>query len=555
MKLKAIAFITFITMLLVSGTACQNSKETKQPEQTGQKLSMEYEEIIITGAASSGYDSTAKTSGAQYYFSYGTEEEKTKLAKSVETLLAVAAEQYNHTPSRGIEVYFTRNGSAASLKVSRNQVIINLDDQTQLGTFFQIISEGKLPAWLCAGLELYWLDVYGYERFAIDKHEDVSAWVNGTEAKGMPKFGDEWFVTGFAGEGLYESFPSITYAFVKYLQESGQLSELVKAYLYDGEINLAKAEPAEEFRAAAWEAFTGQKQAAANTLFFRYLYGSNIFTAENTLFAVYGTQGHYYYVGTDWQYDTVIEKSRFIESGIKYVKDWFGYEYDKPMPVFLTVEENVGNPVRGGVMRLFNAKNFETRYGFCLYQCNSCTILTALHEAVHALTFNMNEHTSGFISGGRPFLEEGLCDVVMYQYAIDNEMSLADFADTFSVFANGYLADMVNEKLIVYEEITGRSYTDVPSDFRAYSDASAIHKMNVYFSYYGSNNGYDKDSIEFMNDYDTAASFILYLLDKGTKDDFRKIYSKMSLMEEVYGQDLYGMIAEWLLYLGFDEQK
>ena len=54
-----------------------------------------------------------------------------------------------------------------------------------------------------------------------------------------------------------------------------------------------------------------------------------------------------------------------------------------------------------------------------------------------------------------------------------------------------------------------------------------------------------------MLSYDTSSSFELYLLDHSTKADFMRVAHDVSLMPEVYGKDLSGMISEWMDYIGF----
>ena len=53
-----------------------------------------------------------------------------------------------------------------------------------------------------------------------------------------------------------------------------------------------------------------------------------------------------------------------------------------------------------------------------------------------------------------------------------------------------------------------------------------------------------------LYDHYTAASFFFYLLEyRGTRADFLRVYQDIYQMEEVYGIDLTGMIAEWRAYL------
>jgi hypothetical protein len=55
---------------------------------------------------------------------------------------------------------------------------------------------------------------------------------------------------------------------------------------------------------------------------------------------------------------------------------------------------------------------------------------------------------------------------------------------------------------------------------------------------------------DILQSYATPASFLYYLFDyNDSKEDLRRVYADISLMEEVYGTDIDSMITKWLEYL------
>lgn len=502
-------------------------------------LVFELDPLVFDASTSYGYDSKALTSNAEYFFSGGTEEENTELARSAEIIIATARNLYGMEPlttqSRSsVRVYFSESNDMAEVNISGLRVTINPADENRHGAVMFLMSKGKLPAWLCAGLELYWLDRYGIEGLEIDKEINISEWADAAAGEGLPWLGDEWFVPGLIESDLAAKAPSAAYAFVKLLEENGKLAEFVALYL-DGEKN-----PEAEAASSA-------------ALPFRYLYSFRYLSMEDASFRIYGVHGEYNFMGTGWGLEKVVNYVNFMEDGIKYVKDWFNYDYDTPLFVTLSLEPHRQRPGIGGYGGLI----MRGRYGFCLFNRDIYSIADSIHEAVHALNYAMGELSTGFAYYSRSFLIEGLASAVTYQFIDGNALCADEFVNTFIpqvVASDGERGFGLTDLPDIYEKLAGRAYTEEPFDFRLYLDAYATCALNDaaadenFVSFH--------DSYDYMNNYQTSESFVLYLLNyRGTSEDFRKIYADMSLVKEVYGVELSELIGDWLDYLGIENER
>ena len=126
------------------------------------------------------------------------------------------------------------------------------------------------------------------------------------------------------------------------------------------------------------------------------------------------------------------------------------------------------------------------------------------------------------------YLEEGICNVIDYLFYLETEH---------------YYIDQYSNPMLI--EDYGYRETTISPPFH-------FHALNLleYENYFADEDKYGTVYPELMS-YDTAASFIWYLLDSmgGTNEDIMRIYDDISLMEEVFGANTEDMVEQWLRFL------
>ena len=130
------------------------------------------------------------------------------------------------------------------------------------------------------------------------------------------------------------------------------------------------------------------------------------------------------------------------------------------------------------------------------------------------------------------FFEEGLCTVIQFMFLADttNERFIADLPQYLSQKG---IIDRTNTNSILHGNARSLKGT-FPADLLGY------HKI------WGFENR-DLMPYPILQSYDTAASFIMFLLDNGTREDFLRFYIDKDLFEEIYGFSVDEMIEQWLL--------
>lgn len=500
-----------------------DSVESEQPQNSNSDITewAKLPSINIESGKTEGV-TKAETETTSYEFYGRTEEENINLIYINEVAFLVLKHEYGYSPPKGrIIHYIGEKGirvSELSLEVERmiasnGRTIINPDLTDSVGALFYGLSRNLLPAWLCSGLELYWSDKLEIERFVFDKETNSDAFleemkfIEQIESEGYPAFGDLWF------ESL-----SVTYSFVKWLDENGLLNEIVHTYLEDKQVE------GDLLYADAWLKFAG-RDIRGNFGFknrYRFLYGYYVDTGGITDFfdiSVLTEQAHYLFDRLPpGQLEEFVTN---IDNQYAYAKQWLGFEDATPIPTRIQ----------------FYRREQVSTGGPDYVSLPGGNSLVAVHEGFHHLLFS-NKLYADFL-----WFTEGLPEAIGFLYAHDNPDS--DYAQAF------------------YYAFTKKNDYDSTFDFKHYAHLRALEAVNYftendrYGSYltHGTQLGVSPDdkpstfSQGFLNSYETAASFVIYMLEIGSTEDFMRLYTSTSSAEEVYGKDFNALYEQWLEFL------
>lgn len=230
---KPIFFYLLLFMFVLSLGGCSSPLNEKM--QFSAIEDIKFSAAVPSAYAVKGYTAWAETENAVYYFSHGTDFERTQLVRRAEIILHIAGDQYNNLspllPSATPTICFSKETIQYDGNGRTSGVEINPDDDRHIGLLMYFMSSGQLPAWLSAGLELYYLEEYDSLPLEIDRAFDGADWFRKALEADLPAFGDAWFVPGFVQSELSENISSLSYTFVKYLDNTKQLPKIVSLYL------------------------------------------------------------------------------------------------------------------------------------------------------------------------------------------------------------------------------------------------------------------------------------------------------------------------------------
>jgi hypothetical protein len=481
-----------------------------------------------------------ETDTINYEFHGRTEEENINLARISEIAVSVLESEYGYSPSKNNSITFVgeegiRVGEfdldGVHQMVSADRIIINPDFVDSVGALFYSASGNLFPAWLSAGLELYWSDKLGVGRFEFDKDFDLVAWQR--LFAGEPAFGDFYFI--YTND---ESRLPICFSFVKWLDDNNLLDEIVRAYLDD------KQTEGDMLFADAWLELTGRD--IRGDFYFenqlRYLYGHYLQTYgiwNCYRFSFLTEHGHYI---LDWLLPWyIVEFINNVDRMYVSAKQWLGFEDNPPIPTRLLFDSLAGATA---VAEFINLPNGNWR--------------AAKHEAFHHLLFARN------IVAEFLWLNEGLPEAMDFIYAhVDTEVYAPALLN--GLRRGKTPEEFAQELAALYHNLTGKEFVFTePFDFKKYAHIKALEAVNYFiandrYGNYAGNVGNmmiiqadDKPSDfpqGFLNAYITSASFVIYMLEIGSKEDFMRLYVDISAAEEVYGKNFNALYEQWLEFL------
>jgi hypothetical protein len=254
-------------------------------------------------------------------------------------------------------------------------------------------------------------------------------------------------------------------------------------------------------------------------------------------FAVTTEQGTYHFSDNELPVETVYEYVNAFEAGVKFANEWFGQSYDTLRLYFIqrdfatlydSTEMTVGGSGVDGVAWVEYDYSAETPLPVFL----ASHVL--MHETIHALC-DVHSETTNFPRRPQPYpffwtelLEEGLATMLEHLY--------------------GYHSGKLQDVYMYHYTQSGYELFESPLD-EVNNVAEALDHLALIAI--EEDSFYDELPYDILQSYYTSASFLYYLYehDGGGKENLRRVYADINLMEEIYGKDMEGMIEQWLKYL------
>ncbi len=541
--MKKAILMLLAASLILSMTACQ--KETTTPSVPGEQV----QEISVTDEvadayAQLGFDRMAVTDHAVYYFRNDVETEEEQAIQRAELIFSKAMDDFHMKPDfkTAITVCYQDDSPRYDGRGTTSTLRITPDYSREVGRLTYFLSQGKLPAWLSIGLERHWLAEAGLG-LAQESPVDLSQWAKATNEKALPSFSDVWFIPNLIGDELSHDKAAVAEQFVAYLDENGQLEELVAAYL-----DPANLKAAEALRKTAWEQATGVKATEDDGLIYQYMIDQYISSGDNgeLLFSIQTDLAQYYYAQADWlTLEKINSYAKQGDSSISATEKWFNYEHAEPYTIVYMNNEGTGAVI--GMRTIFETNTVS------VFLTKTFEPVGLSHEIAHLVLYHSNTSNKGWYadkydSGSVNYMEEALCPTV--NVLCDSNSDDPILNERFYQYCQ-YVMETKwgTEYLQKYHDLVARKGRDSKRlDPQTWIDMSALKEMEALNMRETLANA--ESNIEFLHNFETGPSFMLYLLDgKGTKEDLIKIYQDISSFEGVYGQSLTSMIDEWLLHL------
>ena len=528
-----------VVILALSTVSCAERKSSVEIIQLDK---IAFYDAVPEEYARRGYCAWTETDNARYYFAYGTDEEKTQLVRNAELIIQTANGQYQMQPmlpSSKITISFRQDSMRYEGNGPATGVEINPKDRNQIGVLTYFLSGGRLPAWLCVGLEQLWLYEYGVFGTEIDKDLDLSKWYQEAKQKGLPALGDEWFIPGIIEDDLADDVQTVSYAFVRYIKQENQLAEMVEAYL-----DIQKQWGAEAVRNRLWSECTNTEETEYNAYVYFYMMNQYMYSPfqESILFCLKGKHGNYFYSEADWwTMDKAIEYADTGESSIEYVKNWFGDKQEEVINVHYIA--NDGKPCisgqwsAGGQIRIRSTEYLKP--------------IGIAHEVVHVMLDLCNLYTKGFDEGGYNFeisrycLEEGICDYINYSFIMETDNPLV--AVNAQEYCQLYIKTFLGEE---YLELFQLKWDDEEQKSNAVLLADLIGLKDMENYEMTGRAAATGENIQYLLGAGSITSFVFYLFEvNDNKEGFLEVYKDAARIEEVYEKDLDNLIRDWLACL------
>ena len=169
---------------------------------------------------------------------------------------------------------------------------------------------GKLPIWICSGLEDYLFSNGDITRLSA---EEIKRMLTAYKGEVRPAFGDAWFIPGFfEGQCLDES-RVIAYSIVSLLTESGEIYSLIYSGLNNRDDFIRKSN-------IFMNQLLGDSFTDTGAYYF-YTYGNGL--------AIYTSQARYEYSSfrhefqdSIWTYANFSDFTRYMEESLEFIKEF-----------------------------------------------------------------------------------------------------------------------------------------------------------------------------------------------------------------------------------------
>ncbi len=548
--MKKVLIILLATAMITSMTACQQETTTpgipKEPKQEISVETIKITEEVPDAYVQLGFNRTAKTNHADYFFTTELVSDGESLIRQSELILSKAMNNFNIQPNFAtpITILYQKESPRYDGRGTTSTLRITPDFSKEEGRITYFLAQGKLPAWLCVGLERHWLAEAG-ESVSDTSTVDLSQWAKAADEKALPSFSDVWFIPNLIEDNLSNDKSSVAEQFVAYLDEQGQLEELTAAYL-----DPAQLDAAETLRRSAWEQVTGVK-ATDDGMTYNYMLDQYVINNGNSslMFGVRTERANNYFSVTDWwTLEKIKDYSLTGNSSILTTEQWFDCKIDGLYNVMYLGYDPHEVGIRGMSMDQLSRtitvnvpeKSFPTGFS---------------HEIVHQCLRYMGIENKGLYMGkqdkhSRGWMEDGLCHVVGSICDSDSGNPVLDknyYSHAMQYLENFWGKECVDQYMAA---VTAQGKDSSKLDPHIFYDLSAINAMKDQKLLERLPEEENNIFILLDKHQETIPSFYFYLLNgKGSEEDLMKAYQDISRFEEVYGQSLTDMIDEWLNYL------
>jgi len=157
--------------------------------------------------------------------------------------------------------------------------------------------------------------------------------------KGLPSFGDAWFIPGFITDVLPEEAKIIALGFVQHISSAGELLGLLEYY--------SSANRMEEAEVAAAYFWQGYFTTPANTGFHvrdergrRQQVDGSLLSPFYIVLSVRGIYARYFFgyitdeTPAQWIFDTVYYYTAVAEESIRFINDWLDHEPNRHFDIY-----------------------------------------------------------------------------------------------------------------------------------------------------------------------------------------------------------------------------
>jgi len=380
---------------------------------------------------------------------------------------------------------------------------IDHNDPNLHGSLVNTLSKGQFPFWLAIGIELV-------SRNALGMFEP-------TDILQPYDFGNMSFQPVFWGTTDQENAQNIAFHFTSYLLENDHLSSLINMYKTN------QNENADNFANELFYSHFGHEMGVPWGLHFinmqanaqsGTLYTISIRTELAEFHIAFGNAKQYFTV------ERINEKIDYFHGAIIFTRDLYSDFVNVelrhfPIRFIMSYESNITTTATADFNGIINLRGLGGDRGYRV-------LLVAAHELSHI--FN---GTLLFC----PF-DEGFADVANFWF---NQK----FALNYPIFANSDHQTIEDMRALTSEFVHLRAH------FRLYFEE---HLLNRGFVWRYTDPHADNYIAE-INTYNTAFSFVLYLIDTYGLDKYMQVHWNKNNFDNVYGKSIYEAIEQWQLFL------
>jgi len=544
--MKWFSLTLYTTALALSLAACSPAAEVPaEPYDLSYVQQLEITDQVPQWAQDKGYQSCMKTEKAEYYFAPDLAWSEQELASWAELIIQRAMVDYSiepMLPDETLKIYFSKDCMQYKGRGQTSGLELCPGAQEQQGLLLYFLAGGRLPAWLCNGLETLWAQEAGISLTTPAEAVDLQAWAKSAEEKGLPGLGDEWFIPGLIQDELSDNVSAVAVQFVKQLSQEGQLRELLTCYLNE------QPQEAQTLRAQVWEKASGIPAKDEDAQVYYYMMNQYVptFYDEDLQFYVRTADTQNYFTAADWW--TLQTISNYVTTGedsIHYVEEWFGQKCPKTPTIYYVY--------RDGDIQPDGPYDFDN---IALSVPRRQRPIGIAPQVAQAMLNELGISTAGYSDSQRDVvttrnLEDALCEAIQLECIEQSDLPATEnwaYFEMLRIMRHGRGDDVLADYVLAILSSRSLGYDANRLNADVFSHVLAL---NVF-----EKQGLDQQVKEtgepkrYLYNVDTTMSFVLYLLEeRGSKEDFLKVYRDVGNSQEVYGCSFEELIQEWRDYL------